>query len=231
MGIAKTVATVNNNHKFVIPDADDLFYYKGKLVARLCKGYIETSDLFTMLAIRGELADLSKKIKNVNRFQFVGDVDKLRYANTVIYRQRVYFLDLEDMLQKIKILGLRLTVGENFSFNMANITLCNDALPYLQIYASRQNENIETYLNNTCILQLCNMLERLNMYNTLTQQMNELMSTKNNYLYRAPYLMAKYKDKNNILLVDDRPDGYIRNLVMKENPGITKINADLYKFK
>jgi hypothetical protein len=191
MSIINTVAMKGFN-RFIVPCAGKMFHSSipNKDTA-LCfvinKGYFETDDLLSMLSILDD-------VTGVKEFILVGKIEKISINGglQIVYRQRLYFKSLYKLLCLCKNLGLRFDIAPDFRISINNVMNCLDDLVYLERYAMRFDESIDSWLTHCCIIELYFYLKSMNMFASLGKQANSLLRNKVNYLHRAPFLISSY---------------------------------------
>ena len=191
MSIGK-VLSLKDNNKLVIPYPGKMF--KSSIAPNdkaLCfvinKGYLEISDLNTMLNIQDEFAKLDGVI-------FVGKTEKIRLkaTKTIVYRQRLFFKSLRSVLGICKVLGLRFELGDDFHITVNNVLNCIEDLKYLERYSLKFKEPIDVWLTNCCIIHLHVLLKNMKMHSNLGTRVTKILNNKVGYLDRAPFLVSSY---------------------------------------
>lgn len=190
MSISK-VLPFQTQSKLIIPCAGKMFYSSMKnekqvLCLVLNKGYIETTSLDNMLVTLDELT--SKLIVKV------GNIDKVKIKKTgrYVYRQRVYFKSITDILIMCKKFGIKFELDSSFKININNIMNVIDELGRLEYFAKQFDETIDTWLTNCCIVHLHNLLLSLGMYSDLGGRVAKILKDKNGYMDFSPFLSSKY---------------------------------------
>lgn len=178
--------------KLVIPCAGKLIKTRLALNNRavcfvLNKGYLECSSLELLLLALSDIED-SESI------MIVGSTDKINKGNNIVYyRQRIFFKSLKDIILYCKNFGVVLEVSKDFSISINNIINCKDDLVYMERYAYKFNESIDTWLTNVCLIQLYNMCSYYGLNDViLNNDIKEVLKTKVGYLDRAPFLVSEY---------------------------------------
>lgn len=190
MSVLNYIAKRGSN-RLVIPSAGKMFWSNiTKKEKVLCfvlnKGYFETGDLNSMLSILDDVVDIQE-------FVLIGRVEKVRLQRgSIVYRQRIFFKSLKEMLNFCKSFGLRLEVTEDFHISINNIMNCQKELIYLERYASKFNETIDVWLTTCCLVHLNSLVRSLGMYSTLWDTVNRRLKGKQGYLDRAPFLVCSY---------------------------------------
>ena len=202
MSIIKAVST-NGSNKLVVPYAGKMFRSNissdnKALCFVINKGYIETSDLTSMLTIIDDC-------ENIKTIILVGTIEKIRLKRTkaIVYRQRVFFKSLKVMLNLCKLFGLRFELGNNFHITINNILNCVDDLKYLERYAIKFDEPIDVWLTNCCIINLNEILKNVGICSYLNDRVNLILRKKSGYLDRAPFLISSYSidDKSSAIFL------------------------------
>lgn len=192
MAFSKVMA-FQTHTKFIIPCAGKLFYSniekeRQALGLVLNKGYFESSSLQDLLVLMDEL--------NINLFVRVGNIDRIiKKDKSVVYRQRIYFKSLLQLLIFLKQNGIILDVTENFKITINNLLNVMDELPKLEYIAHQQGVDIETFLTDACKIHLHCLLTSLNMYSVFRNQLSKLIKRKG-YLDLAPLLVSSYSIKH-----------------------------------
>ena len=190
MSISK-VLPFQTQSKLVIPCAGKMFYSnmnheKQVLCLVINKGYIETTSLDSMLVTLDELS--SKLVVKV------GHIDKIRIKKSgrIVYRQRLYFKSVTDMLILCKRYGIKFELASDFKININNIMNVIDELGKLEYFAKKFDENIDTWLTNCCIVHLHNLLLSLGMFSDLEGRVTKILKGRVGYMDYAPFLSSKY---------------------------------------
>lgn len=206
MSIIRAITCTSKN-KLVIPSAGKMFRSNiSKDNKALCfvfnKGYLETEDLSIMISILSVIKGYEGCI-----FLEVGEIEKVRLTTLkrVVYRQRLFFKSLKDLILVCKRFGVRVELSSNFHININNIMNCIDDLEYLERYAARYDETIDTWLTNTCMIHLHNLLLSLRMYSGLERRVDWITRGRLGYLDRAPFLVLSYSidDKSSAIFLED----------------------------
>lgn len=157
----------------------------------LNKGYLEFSDLASLLNI----LDIFSEVKGII---LVGKIDKVRLKSTkaIVYRQRIFFKSIKTLLSYCKVHGIRIDVPDSFHISIGNLMNCLEELPYIEKYASRLNETIESWLTHSCLIHFHYLLESMDMYSPLERCLEIELDRKIGYLDRAPFLIASYNIDN-----------------------------------
>lgn len=192
MSIAKFIDKMSYN-KFVIPCAGKMF--RSNITSKdkaLCfcinKGYFETNNLMSMLNILDYLNEQS------DIFIIVGNVEKviLTKNKNIVYRQRLFFKNLEELFLLCKKYGLTIDFPSTFHISINSVLNCKDDLKYLERYASMHNETIDKWLTNCCLIHVNNYLKDLNINTSLDRRVERALINKRGYLDRAPFLISSY---------------------------------------
>lgn len=192
MAFSKVMA-FQTHTKFIIPCAGKLFYSniekeRQALGLVLNKGYFESSSLQDLLVLMDEL--------NVNLFVRVGNIDKIiKKDKSIVYRQRLYFKSLLQLLIFLKQNGIIVDMTDTFKVTINNLLNVMDELPKLEYIAHQQGVDIETYLTDACKIHLHCLLTSLNMYSVFRNQIPRLIRKKG-YLDLAPLLVSSYSIKH-----------------------------------
>ena len=149
------------------------------------KGYFELDDLRSMLAIVDDLDDF-------DNIKLVGGIEKVTLdSDNVVYRQRVFFKSLTEMLSNCKRYGVLIKVPEGFSVGINCILNCTDDLPFLERYAFNLGESIDNWLTTSCKIHLLELAKSVGVDINLSD--NDFKSVRNKgYLNRAPFLICSY---------------------------------------
>lgn len=193
MSLLNTIARKGIN-KFVVPCTGKMFHSSiSKNDSALCfvlnKGYFETKDFLSMTSILDDVADIKE-------FILVGGVDKVSSKGVVCYRQRIFFKSLNKLLLFCKSFGLCFELDSDFRVSINSILNCVDDLVFLERYAKRFDESIDTWLTHCCIIELHYYMCSLGMYSSLGDKVNKYLVNKVDYLSRAPFLISSYSIDN-----------------------------------
>lgn len=191
MAFSKVIA-FQTHTKFIIPCAGKLFYSniekeQQALGLVLNKGYFESPSLQDLLVLMDEL--------NINLFIRVGNIDRIiKKDKSIVYRQRIYFKSLLQLLIFLKQNGIILDITDTFKVTINNLLNVIDELPKLEYIAHQQGVDIETYLTDACKIHLHCLLTSLNMYSVFRNQIPRLVR-REGYLDLAPLLVSSYSIK------------------------------------
>lgn len=196
MSIYNKIAVANGD-KLVIPCMGKMFKSNiSKKNKALCyvlnKGYIETSELETMLYILDSMgADSAIIIK-------VGNIEKIVLSDTqnVVYRQRLFFKDITKLLGYCKLYCLSIEIPQTFNITINTIMNCQKELPYLERYAAKQGITINQYLVDCFLIIFDDMLRSLHLNYNLNTDIDLILEDKIGFLDRAPFLISSYNIEN-----------------------------------
>lgn len=176
---------------FVIPCAGKMFYssINGFSNQALCfvlnKGYLESSDLGSALKIRDILIS--------NTIVTVGNIDKVKlHNNSIVYRQRFYFKSILEILRYCKVLNIELRVKSSFKIGINNVINIADNLNKLECFAKENGESIDTWLTNTCLVHLNNLVQIIGVRSNIVNKVEDILRNKKGYLDYAPLLISRY---------------------------------------
>lgn len=196
MSISKQI-TETSSMRLVIPYAGKMLKSNiSKENRALCfcinKGYIESDDLEPIYY----LTESIRESKSQWLF-LVGKIDKIRLkSGRYCYRQRVFFYSFINMCELCKKSGIIVQTSDTFRITINSITNCVQDLPYLEWYASQYDETIDSYLTNTCKVQIYNLLRSKKMRTPLEHEVTDLLRDRIHYLERSPFLVGSYDVKN-----------------------------------
>lgn len=195
MSITRAVQAKGRN-KLVIPSAGKMFKSNiSKSDRALCfcinKGYFESESLSELLCLLDDCDSYSSII-------VVGKTEKVRLSGsrTIVYRQRVFFKSLIDILNICKLNGFRFDLSNSFRISINNVLNCVEDLVYLEVLAARFGETIDTWLTNCCIIHLSHLLLSMDMYSNIIKYSTRILHGKEGYLDRAPFLISSYSIDN-----------------------------------
>lgn len=220
MSIAKELASISKD-RFIIPCAGKMFYStvnnKDKALCLVVnKGYFETVTLDGML-------DILDKCSDIDSIVFVGEVEKIKLSETsdIVYRQRIFFKSLSELLDLCKLKAIQFNLADDFQVSINNLVNCKDALDFLEIYAMQHNESISTWLTNVCKFHIVAVLQTKDMFylSQLDEEMEEIIKGKYGYLDRAPFLVSSYNISNktsSIFLETDIHDDRLYSFSIKD---------------
>lgn len=186
---------VDKNNRMVIPCSGKMFRstLEGKnqaLAFCLNKGYLDFADLSDLLLILDCL-------KESNSFILVGSIEKIISGNKLTYRQRIFFKSLNKLIEVCKHNGIIIEISKDFRININNVLNCLNELVYLERYARRFSQDIDTYLTNTCLVRLNNIFKQGSVKYVLNKNIDDLLSDKYGYLDRAPFVISDYDISSN----------------------------------
>lgn len=212
--------------RLIIPYAGKMFkssLEKNNRALCFCinKGYIESDELEPLYYLRETIGGNDDWIYNV------GKIDKIHLGSKKFcYRQRVFFTDFLKTCQLCKENGIIVQTAHTFKISITNIISCTDELKYLEWYASVFSETVDTYLTNTCKVQMYSLLNDNLMLSPLKYEVEEILKNKEGYLERAPFLAMRYDNQYNTsqIFIPSKNDD--RRLYLTENLQFT----DTYGF-
>lgn len=196
LSISKQLASVNSM-RLIIPYAGKMLRSNISAENRaLCfcinKGYIE-SDTLEPLYYFVETVKESNSIW----LYLVGKIDKIHLNNErYCYRQRVFFYSFINMCELCKKSGIIIQTANTFRITINTIINCTEDLQYLEWYANSFEESIDTYLTNTCKVQIYNLISSKKMTSPLQYEVDAILVGKTAYLERAPFLVCSYDVRN-----------------------------------
>lgn len=177
--------------RLVIPYAGNMFKSNiGKCNTAICfsvnKGYLESDEL-------QPLYYLKESLEQYSWLYFVGGIDKIHLGSSkYCYRQRIFFKDFDKVCDICKENGIVIGTTPDFRISINNVINCGEFLKYIEWYANSFSETIETYLTNTCKVQIYNLLQDKCMFTTISKEVSVILSGKEGYLDRAPFLAKSY---------------------------------------
>lgn len=187
--------TSNTTSRFVIPCTGKMFRSSIKdgdkaLCFLVNKGWFETETLDDML----DLVDDANKFDEVI---LVGEIEKVRLARsrTIVYRQRIFTKSLNKLSSICQVLGVRVDLAPQFRVAINSVMNCRDDLPYLERYARRFNETIDEWLTHCCIVELFYYFQSRGIDTNMEWMVERYLNGRENYLYRAPFLVSSYDIK------------------------------------
>ena len=128
---------------FYIPTINLMHVKLNDSIKSLCfgitRGYFETDNLEDMLSLVTYLESTDIKI--------IDNIDKIKmHDGTIVYRQRVYFVCLEDIVSvcSTKQFGFNLT--DDISLTNSSYTNIRKDMPYLETYADKLHMSVEQWL-------------------------------------------------------------------------------------
>lgn len=195
MSISKQLESTSSL-SLIIPCAGKMFKSSiSKNNKALCfcinKGYIESDNLESLYYLIESINQT-----NPDWLYLVGGMDKVHIkANIYCYRQRVFFYSFINMCEFCKRNGIKVQVAQTFKITIDNILSCMTDLRYLEWYAKSFDESIDSYLTNTCKVQIFNLLQSKNMTTHLRYEVDSILCNKSAYLERAPFLVGTYDSK------------------------------------
>lgn len=201
MGLAKLVAESSVN-RFVISYAGRMqFSNVSKTNKALCfmlnKGYFE-------IDTKEDFDSLLATIESYDTVVPVGDMEAVRLVGgNIIYRQRVYYTSLYQVLKLSKEFALGIALDSNFGIKIQNILGVCDYLKYIEVYTEGKEKLIDTYLTNCLTIQLYNVIEQFGLYSNLEESVESILENKKGYMDRAPFLLStlcKKEKKSSIFL-------------------------------
>ena len=182
--------------RLVIPRAGKMFKSNvSKSNKALCfcinKGYLESESLEALYYFTE-----GKKQEKLSWLIFVGSIDKIHLeSGGYVYRQRVFFYSFMNMCDICKLYGITVLLTKDFRIDINSILNCASDMQYLEWYASTYDETIDTFLTNTCKVQVYNVLRSKGMLSPLKYEIDGLLKNRLAYLERAPFLVGSYDNK------------------------------------
>lgn len=171
------------------------------------KGYLESETLDSLYYFIQ-----ARKATDSDWLHFVGGIDKIHMkSGGFVYRQRVFFYSFMNMCDLCKRSGITILLTKDFRIDINSVINCVDDMQYLEWYASMFDETIDSFLTNTCKVQVFNVLKSKGMMSPLKYEVDTLLKGKRGYLERSPFLVGSYDNTKktssvfiNINLKDDR---------------------------
>lgn len=216
---------------FYIPCSGKMFFSSiGKHDKALCiclnKGYLQTETLEEMIEIVQEM--ISSKY-----FKMVGEIEKVRLikSNTVVYRQRVFFKSIVELVSYCQKFAVDLNFTDDFYITINSCMNVLDSLVYLERYARKEGVAIDVWLRDTCIVQLHQLLEQRGLPSVFKDRVKDILKGKKGYLDRAPFLVSYYDIDTHtssvyIPLSTDNKQYYSNADITKFNFGYTIKNVE-----
>ena len=141
--------------------------------------------------------DFLNALSEYEEIKLVGSTDKVKLSNgALVYRQRLYFYDLDLMLKILYNSYFMVEVPENFYVSINNIISCKDILKYLYNYASEKNLTIDKFLRNSCLVHLHDYLDSLGLLNIAYPSLHQVYNNNIGFLDRAPFLLSRYNKES-----------------------------------
>lgn len=177
--------------RFVVPCAGKLFRSSiSRNDKALCfvlnKGYFESDSLKSLLSI----------VRSCDVFPnivLVGGIEKIKLTKgSIVYRQRIFFRDLGELIGFCKASELRFELSADFHITINNVMNCLDDLVYLERYASRFDESIDAWLTHCLTIELWCLLTTFDVPTSVGKYANRYLRNRKNYLFRAPFLSSGY---------------------------------------
>lgn len=229
MGLAKLVAEDSVN-RFVISYAGRMqFSNVSKTNKALCfvlnKGYFEIDE-------KEDFDNLMETAESYDTIIPVGEMEAVRLsAGNIIYRQRVYYTSLFQILKLSKEFALGVELDDNFGIRIQNVLGISDYLKYIEVYANGKEKLVDTYLTNCLTIQLYNVLEQFGIYSELSEEVEYILEDKSGYMDRAPFLLStvcKKEKKSSIFLPTNFSDTRLYSIAVDDrkilNYGFTLSN-------
>lgn len=200
MGIASSLAA-DIADKLVVPYPGKMFSSSvAKDDKALCfvinKGYFETDNIDDL---NGLLSDA-----NSNTLKLVGGVDKVEVESGEVFRQRVFFKSLKEVLELCKLNGFAFELGDDFHITINSIMNCLDDMKYMEYYARSFKVPIDVWLTNCCIVHINQLLKSMGMYTSLSDRAEKILEGNVGYLDRSPFLISSYSidDKTSSMFLE-----------------------------
>lgn len=191
----------------VLPLAGDLVYSSvgnkdTVICATISSGYIECDSAETCLLFL-------EYLKRVTKAKGVGRTDRVRCSKGIVYRQRVIFSKLLDIISISAKFNINIVVTDSFCVTNEQLKEVKDDIPSLKLYFSLQPSYIQklgftgwlTYSIVSQLVQFC----RVNHVPILTAK-NEDYLLSNGLWYRAPFLCgtcSRNRRRSSLLLLDE----------------------------
>lgn len=127
----------------------------------------------------------------------VGKIDKVRLFNgSYVYRQRVFFYSFTNICELCGRLGVSVWLSKDFHISIQNVMNILEYVPALEYYARMYGESIDTYLTNTCKVQVANVLTSKNIVSGLLTEADYILTGRLGYLDKAPFILGTYNQEN-----------------------------------
>lgn len=183
---------------FIIPSFGKMFLsnidrHNRGLAIVINKGYFEITNLQTMLS----LIDYCNE--DTSDLILVGNLAKVKLLDgRIVYRQRIFFRDLSNLLACCKLFGVAIFVPKYISFTVNNLINCREELDFLEKYARKFRQSIDDYLIWCFKIQFAILLKEEHIACNLQSDINTFLRDKQGYLDRAPFLVRHYNIKKHI---------------------------------
>lgn len=184
-------------NSFYIPTINLMHVKLSDSIKSLCfgitRGFFETSELPDMLKLVNRLATTDIKL--------VDNIDKIKMQDgTVVYRQRVYFVCLEDVANICRELNFGFDLTDDIYITNSSYTNIRKDMAFLETYAAKLHLTLEHWLilvfRYYCFIYLKH--KDLLDLSSIDEDLFAEIETVHGLLDRAPYFLsicdiAKYK--------------------------------------
>lgn len=191
MSVGKFLSSTNDDI-FVIPFAGKMFKSSTDsgdkaLVFVLNKGYFQVNNLSRMLELRDAFIDDPDLI-------CVGNINKIRLSKSreIVYRQRVFIKNISSLMKLCKKFGLYVRLDNNFRVTINSVMNCIEEARYLERYARKFNQTIDTYLTNCYVVWMHFLLQSYRMHSPYAERVEQILQGREGYMERAPFLCGRY---------------------------------------
>jgi len=194
--------------KFVIPFPGKMQHSTiAKSNQALCfcinKGYFDVQDPDTLRSIIEDIDETNGKVMRV------GDVDTVRVNGGITYRQRIFCKSFRLLLNVCKLNGATIVLDDNFEVTINSIMNCISDLKFLEHYAKKYGELIDTWLSNCLIIHINSLLVGMSMYTKYQSRVDDILKNKVGYCDRAPFLLSEFnwdEHKSSVFMNLDNED-------------------------
>ena len=174
---------------FYIPTINLMHVKLNDSIKSLCfgitRGYFETESLEDMLLIVDYLEQTDIKI--------IDNIDKIKMQDgTIVYRQRLYFVSLEDVVDVCKRFNLGFNLTDDISISSSSYTNIRKDMTFLEVYANQLHMSVENWLilvfRYYCVVYL--KYKNLMDLSSIDEDFFTEIETIHGLLNRAPYFLS-----------------------------------------
>ena len=174
---------------FYIPTINLMHVKLNDSIKSLCfgitRGYFETETLEDMLTVVDYLEQT--EIKTID------NIDKIKMNDgTIVYRQRLYFVSLEDIVTVCKKFNFGFNLTDDISISNSSDMNIRKDMVFLEVYANQLNMSVEDWLilvfRYYCVIYL--KYKDLMDLSSIDEDFFAKIKTIHGLLNRAPYFLS-----------------------------------------
>lgn len=213
----------NSQIKIVFPMAGDLVYATARKDVAVCftinSCYVESSNMDILIMFCEYLKRVSKvkEIGSLSEVNLVSYLDnELHRVNIQVYRQRLVFSSLTDMIAIAKKFSVDLEITDDFAVKESNLSRVSKTIPYLKQYYKLHEKGYHrgTFYEWLTFCLLAQMVLLCRAYSLLISlPKNRLLEMHVGDMFRVPFICGTSSKNSRIssIVILRNEDYLIRN--------------------